>query len=153
MVQVLLQHSVSRLVYYIIDGYGTKDVYSYSSYLFPYRNTAPTNEAFEKLDESVVAALLAEDPPNTLKGVLLYHVASGDVQSKDLSDGQVIETLKAEPNTVTVSIDDGIFIVTPKNQAKVILPDNLASNGVAHVIDAVLIPGDFEVPVAIDESV
>jgi len=62
----------------------------------------------------------------------------------------VIETLKAEPNTVTISIDDddGIFINTPINQAEVIIADVLASNGVAHVIDQVLIPDEFEVPVA-----
>lgn len=76
-------------------------------------------------------------------------MAQPDVQSKDLSDDQVIETLKNEPNTVTVSIDDGdISIVTPINKAKVIIADVLASNGVAHVIDQVLIPGEFAVPVA-----
>lgn len=70
-------------------------------------------------------------------------MAPGDVQSKDLSDGQVIETLKAEPNTVTISIDDDdIFI----NQAEVTGPDNLANNGVAHIIGAVLIPPDFVAP-------
>ena len=130
------------------------DVYSYSSYLLyllHYRNTAPTNAAFAALDPDVVDALVAEDPPNTLKGVLLYHVASGDVQSKDLSDGQVIETLKdKDPNTVTVSITDGVIKI---NDSEVIAADNLASNGVAHIINAVLIPDDFAVPVAIDEAV
>ena len=159
MVQAPGLYSVSELVY-IIDGYGTKCYYqltfTHILHIFSIHlhlsqlQTAPTDAAFANLPEGALDALVAEDPPNTLKGVLLYHVAQPNLESKDLSNGQVIETLKDDPNTVTVSIDDdGIFI----NQAEVTGPDNLANNGVAHIIGAVLIPPDFEVPVAIDEAV
>lgn len=68
-------------------------------------------------------------------------MAPGDVQSKDLSDGQAITTVEGADVEVTINAD-GIFI----NQAEVTGPDNLANNGVAHIIGAVLIPPDFVAP-------
>ena len=161
--QVVLQYSVSELVYYIFDGYGTKLCYYQLTFThilhiffhpstYIYRNTAPTNEAFADLEGAIpgITALLLEEPGlDTLRKVLLYHVAIPDVESKDLSDGQLIPTLDGG-NTVEVTINaDGIFI----NQAEVTGPDNLANNGVAHIIDAVLIPPDFVPPEPAGEDV
>jgi len=70
-----------------------------------------------------------------LTDVLLYHVASGNVSSGQLNDGDVIEMVNGE--TVTIDITDGTVTV---NGAEVILADQYAENGVAHVIDAVLTP-------------
>ena len=76
-------------------------------------------------------------------------MARPDVESKDLSNGQVIETFDGG-NTVEVTINaDGVIKI---NDSEVTGPDNLANNGVAHIIDAVLIPKDFVVPAAITEE-
>jgi len=101
----------------------------------PYTVFAPTDEAFAALDNGIVDCLLENE--KLLSDVLLYHVASGTAVSSNLSDGQSVETLLGDAK-VTVKINDGgVFI----NKAKVILPDVMASNGVVHVIDQVLVPG------------
>jgi uncharacterized surface protein with fasciclin (FAS1) repeats len=100
----------------------------------PFTVFAPTDDAFKALPAGTLEALL-EDPTGDLADILLYHVASGKVLSGDLSDGQEVTTLLGKDVTVTIN-GDGVFI----NDAKVILADLLADNGVVHVIDAVLIP-------------
>ncbi len=93
---------------------------------------APTDEAFAALPEGALDELLA-DPSGLLTTVLLTHVAGSSVLSSALSDGQEITTLSGE--IVTISIADGNVFV---NGAQVIIADIPASNGVVHVIDAVL---------------
>jgi len=110
----------------------------------PFTVFAPTDDAFKALPAGTLEALL-EDPTGDLADILLYHVASGKVLSNDLSDGQEITTLLGKDITVTIS-NDGVFI----NDAKVILADLLADNGVVHVIDAVLIPQVAEASFPID---
>lgn len=73
-----------------------------------------------------------------LTQVLLYHVVSGELFSSDLSDGDKINTL--EGNSVTVSVGMGVMI----NDANVVTADVEATNGVVHIIDAVLIPPTCE---------
>ena len=102
----------------------------------PFTVFAPTDAAFDALPEGTIDALLA-DPQGALTDILTYHVASGQVLSTDLSDGQVIPTLNGKNVTVTINAD-GVFI----NNAKVTVADIQADNGVVHVIDAVLIPMD-----------
>jgi hypothetical protein len=80
--------------------------------------------------------------PTLLTSILLYHVASGNVLSGDLSDGQSIATLQGE--SVDISIAGGTVGV---NDATVIVADLIAENGVVHVIDGVL-----SLPVGINES-
>ena len=94
---------------------------------------APTDEAFAALPEGTVEGLLAD--PEALRNILLYHVVAGKVMSTDLSDGMTAETLQGAP--ITVNIADGAVKV---NEANVIAPDVQASNGVIHVIDAVILP-------------
>lgn len=106
----------------------------------PYTLFAPTDAAFAALPAGVLDALLA-DPNGALTEVLFYHVVGGTALSTDLSDGQEVITLNGA--SVTVTIDGGnVFI----NDAQVIVADLIADNGVVHVIDAVLVPGDEPLP-------
>lgn len=99
----------------------------------PFTVFAPTDDAFAALPPGTLDQLL-EDPSGALTQILLYHVASGNVGSGALSDGQVITTLNGA--SVTVDLSMGVRI----NNALVTLADLPATNGVVHVIDAVLLP-------------
>ncbi|RXT02812.1 fasciclin domain-containing protein [Ammoniphilus sp. CFH 90114] len=99
----------------------------------PFTVFAPTDEAFAKLlSELGVTAeeLLARED---LKDILLYHVVSGKVMSTDLTDGMEAATLKGDK--VRVSLNPAQI-----NDSNVTTADIEASNGVIHVIDAVLLP-------------
>ena len=76
-----------------------------------------------------------------LVDLLTYHVASGNVQAKDVKDGEMIKTV--EGKDVTARVIDGSILI---NSAKVLLANVDASNGVVHIIDAVLIPPGFVPP-------
>merc|ERR1712028_159595 len=102
----------------------------------PFTVFAPTNEAFAALPAGVLANLLKPENKAQLVDILTYHVASGDVQAEDLKDMEKITTLEGKSVTARVS-GSSIFI----NSAKVTAADNDASNGVVHIIDAVLMPG------------
>ena len=99
----------------------------------PFTVFAPTDEAFAALPAGTIETLLAN--PELLTQVLTYHVVSGAVLSSALQDGQIIPTLFGE--SVTVDITTGVVSI---NTAQVAVADILASNGVVHVIDAVLVP-------------
>lgn len=100
----------------------------------PFTVFAPTDEAFAALPAGTLDTLLA-DPEGALRDILLYHVVAGKVMSTDLSDGMTAETLQGAP--ITISIADGAVKV---NEANVVTADVEASNGVIHVIDAVILP-------------
>lgn len=93
---------------------------------------APTDEAFAALPEGTVEALLADIP--ALTAILTYHVVAGAVMSGDLSDGMTATTVNGAD--ITVSIGEGVMI----NEANVVAADIETTNGVIHVIDAVLLP-------------
>lgn len=95
---------------------------------------APTDEAFAKIPADQLDALMA-DPMGALQQVLTYHVAEGAVMSGDITDGMEVTTLQGEP--VTLTVKDGTVMV---DGAEVIEADIEASNGVIHVIDAVMVP-------------
>lgn len=99
----------------------------------PFTVFAPTDEAFAKLPEGTVESLLQDK--ETLNKILLYHVVPGEVTSKDVVKLKKAETLEGEYITIKYN-DDGVMI----NNSKVIAVDIMASNGVIHVIDTVLIP-------------
>lgn len=101
----------------------------------PYTVFAPTDAAFSKLPKAQLEKLLADK--TMLEKVLKYHVVSGNVGSKDVAslktaDALNGEKLKVQTRGKTVRIND----------ARVTQPDVVASNGVIHVIDRVLIPAD-----------
>ena len=99
----------------------------------PFTVFAPTDEAFEALPEGTLEAILGDIP--TLTSILTYHAVGAAAFSSDLVDGQVITTLNGKDVPVTIN-DNGFFI----NDAQVIVSDLVATNGVVHVIDAVLLP-------------
>ncbi|NYS25998.1 fasciclin domain-containing protein [Rhodobacteraceae bacterium 2376] len=98
----------------------------------PFTVFAPTDEAFAALPEGTVEALLEDIP--TLTAILTYHVVPGAVMSGDLSDGMMAETVNGK--SVTIGTEDGVTV----DGANVVLADIEASNGVIHVIDAVILP-------------
>jgi LPXTG-motif cell wall-anchored protein len=103
----------------------------------PFTVFAPTDDAFADLLAQL--DITAEDLLNhpQLSDVLLYHVVSGKVMSTDLSEGLEAPTLKGD--NIMVSLEGGVFI----NDSEVVTADIEGSNGVIHVIDQVLVPGDF----------
>lgn len=100
----------------------------------PFTIFAPTDAAFAALPEGTVETLL-KDPSGDLTKILLYHAVGAKALSTDLSAGQSIPTINGGSVTVTIN-DDGVFI----NDAKVSVADVETTNGVVHVIDAVLLP-------------
>jgi len=100
----------------------------------PFTVFAPTNEAFAALPEGTLEDLLKPENKDQLVKILTYHVVPGTVLSTDLTETDV-PTL--EGDTVKVMVDP-ITI----NGATVVTPDVLATNGVVHVIDQVLLPDD-----------
>jgi hypothetical protein len=91
---------------------------------------APNDEAFAKVPTSVLEELLKPENRETLKTVLSYHVVEGRV----LLGAQSLTTLEGRPLAIKAA---GAFEVSG---AKVVATDIVASNGVIHVLDAVLIP-------------
>ncbi len=103
----------------------------------PFTVFAPSNEAFAALGQATVSALLADHA--RLVDVLTYHVVSGEVLSSDLSSGMRVATVEGQQ--LLVRIKGGtVTIVGGSSRARVVQADVQASNGVAHVIDAVLLP-------------
>lgn len=101
----------------------------------PFTVFAPTNAAFAALPAGAVDGLLKPESKAKLTSVLTYHVVSGAVKAADLKDGQKIKTVQGEE--LTVGVKDGKVTI---NGANVTIADVISSNGVTHVIDAVLMP-------------
>ena len=103
----------------------------------PFTVFAPTDDAFKKLPAGTLENLLKPENKDTLKNILLYHVAKGNLGSADILklDGKKLTLLNGKTANITVK-DGAVFI----NNAKIIITDIPASNGTIHVIDAVLIP-------------
>lgn len=97
---------------------------------------APTNDAFAALPEGTLDELLKPENKDKLKSILTYHVAEGKVKAEKVVTMSEVPTLQGQTVTVDASGDG----VTLNGSAKVIKTDILASNGVIHVIDAVLLP-------------
>ncbi len=104
----------------------------------PFTVFAPTDEAFAALPAGLVDALLLPENKDALVAVLTYHVLGAEVPSSDVATGSV-ETLQGEEIELVAS-DDGVTV----NGANVIAVDVEASNGVIHVIDAVLVPPSID---------
>ncbi|MBF2064847.1 MAG: fasciclin domain-containing protein [Calothrix sp. C42_A2020_038] len=98
----------------------------------PFTLFAPNDQAFAKLPEGTVDALLKDIPK--LKKILTYHVVSGKVMSADVVKLKSAKTVEGED--VKIDASHGVMI----NNATVTSPDVAADNGVIHVIDTVLMP-------------
>jgi uncharacterized surface protein with fasciclin (FAS1) repeats len=99
----------------------------------PYTVFAPTDAAFEALPAGTLDGLLAD--PEALADVLLYHVVEGEVLAADVAGLTSATTVEGQDVTITVE-GENVMI----NDAMVTMTDIMTSNGVIHVIDAVLIP-------------
>ncbi|MGB0593230.1 MAG: fasciclin domain-containing protein, partial [Flavobacteriales bacterium] len=99
----------------------------------PFTVFAPTDAAFDALPDGVLDQVLADN--DVLTAILLHHVHSGNALSTDLSDGMEVPTLNDD--ILTVSIDGEVVMI---DMATVTVADIIASNGVVHVIDMVLLP-------------
>ena len=110
----------------------------------PFTVFAPTDDAFNALPEGTIEALLDDIP--TLTDILLYHVVPGKVMAADVVNLSSADTALGEP--VSIRVEDGNVYV---DDAQVIITDVEASNGVIHVIDAVLLPPADE-PAALPET-
>ena len=95
---------------------------------------APTDNAFDDLPEGTVEYLLQPENSEQLVDLLKYHVVAANAASDSLSSGE-IETLNGDSVMVDVS-EEGVMV----DEAKVIVPDIIASNGIIHAIDKVLMP-------------
>lgn len=100
----------------------------------PFTVFAPTDEAFAKLPEGTVAALLNDIP--TLTQILTYHVVPGRVFSGDVEGLESAPTVQGQE----ISIDSAMGGVMLNESATVTTTDILATNGVIHVIDTVILP-------------
>jgi uncharacterized surface protein with fasciclin (FAS1) repeats len=96
---------------------------------------APTDDAFAALPEGTVESLL-EEPEGALKDILLYHVAEGAVPAETVVTLESATTIQGEP--VAIKVMDGQVMLN--DSATVIITDIEASNGIIHVIDAVILP-------------
>jgi transforming growth factor-beta-induced protein len=110
---------------------------------------APTNDAFNDALAALnlTAAQLLASPD--LASILTYHVLDAEVLSGTLTNGQLATPINnANTLKITVTSTDEVFV----NQAQVTTPDVPADNGVVHVLDAVVLPVETVVDVAIDNS-
>ncbi len=99
----------------------------------PFTVFAPTDEAFAKVPEDTLNALLADQ--EALTSVLTYHVVAGKVMAADVVGLESAETVQGQSITITV---DGDTVMV--DEATVVQTDIETSNGVIHVIDSVILP-------------
>ncbi|TCP60079.1 putative surface protein with fasciclin (FAS1) repeats [Rhodovulum bhavnagarense] len=100
----------------------------------PFTVFAPTDDAFAALPAGTLDGLLEPANKDQLVSILTYHVVPGKVMSGDLSDGMTAATVQG--GEVTIGTQGGVTV----NGANVVSADIEASNGVIHVIDAVILP-------------
>ena len=101
----------------------------------PFTVFAPTDEAFAKLPDGTVEDLLKPENKDRLTAILTYHVIATEITSDEIA-GQALEVQTVESDTVMVDATDGVTV----DGANVIQADVMASNGVIHVIDQVIMP-------------
>jgi uncharacterized surface protein with fasciclin (FAS1) repeats len=102
----------------------------------PFTVFAPTDEAFKKLPAGAYDSVLKDI--SRLKAVLNYHVVSGYFAARDMKSGEVM-TLQGSPLTAAVSSSD-----VRVNGARVSGADIVATNGIVHAIDAVILPKNWQ---------
>ncbi len=101
----------------------------------PFTVFAPTNAAFDKLPAGTVDGLMKDDKKADLQNILQYHVAVAGYKTENMQDGQVIGM--ANGDNITLSVKDGKVMV---NGTATVVASVPASNGIIHIIDAVLLP-------------
>lgn len=104
----------------------------------PFTVFAPTNAAFDALPEGLVEKLLLPENKEVLVAILTYHVVAGKVMAADVKAGDVASV---QGENITIDTASGVKV----NTANVTATDVAASNGVIHVIDAVIVPPSIDV--------
>lgn len=99
----------------------------------PFTVFAPTDEAFAKIPQADLEALLADR--ERLTAVLTYHVVPGKVMAADVAAGEVATV---QGSNITITTEGGVRV----NDANVTQTDIMATNGVIHVIDTVILPAN-----------
>jgi len=100
----------------------------------PFTVFAPTDDAFAALPDGTVETLLKPENKDQLTAILTYHVVPGKVMSTDLSNNMMATTVQG--GELTIMTEGGVTV----NGANVTTADVMASNGVIHVIDQVILP-------------
>ncbi|MEZ8142267.1 fasciclin domain-containing protein [Enterovibrio sp. FF113] len=100
----------------------------------PFTVFAPTNEAFAKLPAGTVESLLMPENKDKLISILTYHVVPGKVMAADVIG--MTEAPTVQGSMIKVDASNGVKV----DNANVVATDIIASNGVIHVIDTVIIP-------------
>jgi len=115
----------------------------------PFTVFAPDNNAFDQLPDGLLEALLQDENKEALSAILTYHVVSGKLTASDIvkavEDGggsHAVTTVNGGNLTATLEGENVVLTDAGGNQATVSTTDVVASNGVIHVIDAVLVPGN-----------
>ncbi|ADG69389.1 beta-Ig-H3/fasciclin [Planctopirus limnophila DSM 3776] len=101
----------------------------------PFTVFAPTDEAFAKLPKGTVESLLKPENKEKLIAILTYHVVPGKVMAKDVVN--LTEAKTVQGSAVKIAVEGGKVSV---GGANVVKTDIVTSNGVIHVIDAVMLP-------------
>ncbi len=101
----------------------------------PFTVFAPTDAAFAKLPDGTVESLLKPENKDQLTAILTYHVVPGKVMSSDIA-GKKLDAKTVQGSTLAIDATDGVKV----NDANVVKADVMASNGVIHVIDTVVMP-------------
>jgi transforming growth factor-beta-induced protein len=107
----------------------------------PFTVFAPTDDAFAKLPKETIESLLLPENRKKLAGILTYHVVPGKVQAKDVVKLRGAVTANGQRADIQFG-EDGIQI----DGAKVLTTDILCDNGIIHVIDSVILPGESTIP-------
>jgi len=107
----------------------------------PFTVFAPSDEAFAKLPEGTVEALLKDIPK--LKSILTYHVVSGKVLASDVMSMDGKDATSVQGEKIKVSTKKGVML---NGKSTVSKTDILCSNGVIHVIDSVIMPPSLDKP-------
>lgn len=115
----------------------------------PFTVVAPTNDAFAALGSAVVERLTQPGNKDLLASILKYHVSAGAaLKSTDLRDHQIVSTLQGmnlEVFLTSAYSTPGVFF----QGSQVVTADLVASNGVVHKINSVLLPSDVTLPLTI----
>ncbi len=101
----------------------------------PFTVFAPTDEAFAKLPPGTLETLLKPENKAKLQSILTYHVVAGKVMSQDVVKLSSAKTVEGQ--SIAIKTVNGVVMI---NNARVVKADIVASNGVIHVIDTVILP-------------
>jgi transforming growth factor-beta-induced protein len=113
----------------------------------PFTVFAPTDEAFAKLPAGTVETLLKPENKEKLAAILTYHVSPAAVKAQDVVKAATVKTVNGQ--RIDVSMTDGRVKV---DQANIVKTDIGCTNGIIHVIDAVILPSGDSIPATADKA-